>query len=35
MAVVQKDAGRLVDRRVVAALVNIIENRGGRTRFAA
>ena len=34
MAVVQKDAGRLVDRRVVAALVNIIENRGGRTRFA-
>lgn len=35
LAVVQKDAGRLVDRRVVAALVNIIENRGGRVRFAA
>jgi PAS domain S-box-containing protein len=35
MAQVQVSAGKTVDRRVVAALVNLVENRGGRTRFAS
>jgi PAS domain S-box-containing protein len=34
MGQVQGGAGKGFDRRVVAALVNLIENRGGRTRFA-
>ena len=35
MGQIQAGAGKSVDRRVVAALVNLVENRGGRTRFAA
>jgi PAS domain S-box-containing protein len=35
MAQVQMAVGKTVDRRVVAALVNLVENRGGRTRFAS
>ncbi len=33
LAAVGAEAGRAFDRRVVAALVNVIENRGGRQRF--
>lgn len=34
MGQIQSGSGKSFDRRVVAALVNLIENRGGRTRFA-
>jgi HD-GYP domain-containing protein (c-di-GMP phosphodiesterase class II) len=34
LAATAVEAGRLFDRRVVAALANVIENRGGRARFA-
>lgn len=35
LAAAAAEAGRLFDRRVVAALANVIENRGGRARFGA
>jgi HD-GYP domain-containing protein (c-di-GMP phosphodiesterase class II) len=34
LAATAAEAGRIFDRRVVAALANVIENRGGRARFA-
>jgi HD-GYP domain-containing protein (c-di-GMP phosphodiesterase class II) len=35
VAMIQADAGKAYDRRVVAALVNWLENRGGRAQLAA
>ena len=35
LATLMAEAQRSFDRRVVAALVNVIENRGGRSRFTA
>jgi HD-GYP domain-containing protein (c-di-GMP phosphodiesterase class II) len=35
IARLQRDAGATFDRRVIAALVNDLENRGGRARWAA
>jgi PAS domain S-box-containing protein len=34
LAAITAESGRAFDRRVVAALVNVMENRGGRARFA-
>lgn len=33
--ILQKDSGRIFDRRAVTALVNYIENRGGRSEWAS
>ncbi len=35
LATIMGDAGHGFDRRIIAALVNIMENRGGRARFGA
>lgn len=35
MAALLEESGRTFDRRVIAALINAIENRGGRERWAA